>query len=1053
MGSAPVNAERAGERGKSHAFGMGVGYDTTPSTWLSTEYQIQPSAGSLAATWQDRPIALVQHSSTDNGQTSTSSIVVTLNGVRSGDLLTCSLTYGNAAGTTLSVSDNVNGPWAVASSVHYNSVIAQTTGQFYFANNKGGNLTITGTPGAAGSWGAMNCQEWSGVAISSALGQATQQDGTTANPSSGSVTTTASGDLVLGDLENVQAPNAGTDFTLVNTTPSTWLSSEYEIQSSSGAIAATWTAAAANWTSQVATFAPPANTWTAQVVAFKPAGGGSTVYDSGTVSLTVNGVQYSTSYGQSSTALSLATTLANAINTNGSAAVTASTSGATVYLTATTTGTSTDYSLSASSSSNESFSPPSFSATASGSALTGGSSGSTQTITTTYQYDSLNRILSKSYSDNFTPTASFVYDVTSSNGLSFTYPVGRLVEESTATIGDAGTAIWNSYDQMGRINNQWQETIFPCESSSCTALYSLPYTYDLLGRVDTCCNLFTYQYDGAGRALSVTSSYTCCGYPSTLLSGATYNAAGKEVSATLSNGVTESFTYDKRFRPLSYSAGSIYSWTIPASNGYAPNGDILAANDSVNGNWTYSYDQFNRLVGSNANSGADVYSYVYDRYGNRWQQNGPYSFLATFTGNNPANPQNNNRMDGYTYDGAGNLLNDGRHTYTYDAENRLVLVDGGNTDSYLYDAEGRRVYKASGGISTIDYDLDDHPFANGGRLEVYVGDRHLATYSNNSIYWNHTDWLGTERAHSNIGGAVAESCTSNSFGDGMTCSGSSVTPLFFTGKERDSESGLDNFEARYLGSSMGRFMSADPENLSGLINQDDPQAWNGYAYVRNNPLVYTDPGGTNYTVCDTNGKNCADLTDKQFNQYLKDNPDVSKTASGDLYVGNTKVGSASYYNEKDVAAAQFLSGPVQNVVTKAAYVVGGAMAGVYLGTAYATYGVGTTALNLAGEGGAAAPLLYKSGDIIDEVVQTSAGPVRIYGEVVVDGTKITIKNVMVYAQDSAGSLNVGVREMLSAIRPLFEGLKQAGFTAVQIVGDRISGANPGRVVDFTKTLR
>jgi RHS repeat-associated protein len=114
----------------------------------------------------------------------------------------------------------------------------------------------------------------------------------------------------------------------------------------------------------------------------------------------------------------------------------------------------------------------------------------------------------------------------------------------------------------------------------------------------------------------------------------------------------------------------------------------------------------------------------------------------------------------------------------------------------------------------------------------------------------------------------------------------------FTGKERDSESGLDNFEARYLGSSMGRFMSADPENLSGLINQDDPQAWNGYAYVRNNPLVYTDPGGTNYTVCDTNGKNCADLTDKQFNQYLKDNPDVSKTASGDLYVGNTKVGSA-----------------------------------------------------------------------------------------------------------------------------------------------------------------
>jgi len=195
------------------------------------------------------------------------------------------------------------------------------------------------------------------------------------------------------------------------------------------------------------------------------------------------------------------------------------------------------------------------------------------------------------------------------------------------------------------------------------------------------------------------------------------------------------------------------------------------------------------------------------------------------------------------------------------------------------------------------------------------------------------------------------------------------------------------------------------------------------------------------------------VTNEQYAQWRKDSPDVSARPSGDLYVGNTKVGSATYYNEKDVQAAQFLSGPVQNLVTTAGYVVGGAMAAVYAGAAYGTYQLGTTALNLAGAGGAAAPILYKTGDIIDEVVQTAAGPVRIYGEVVVDGTKIIIKDVMVYAENSAGNLNVGVREMLTAVRPLFEGLKQAGYTAVQIVGDRISGANPGRVVDFTKTLR
>jgi RHS repeat-associated protein len=64
----------------------------------------------------------------------------------------------------------------------------------------------------------------------------------------------------------------------------------------------------------------------------------------------------------------------------------------------------------------------------------------------------------------------------------------------------------------------------------------------------------------------------------------------------------------------------------------------------------------------------------------------------------------------------------------------------------------------------------------------------------------------------------------------------------YTGKERDAESGLDNFGARYYGSSMGRFMSPDP---GGLLFQkpQDPQSWNLYAYARNNPLSNVDPTG------------------------------------------------------------------------------------------------------------------------------------------------------------------------------------------------------------------
>jgi RHS repeat-associated protein len=63
----------------------------------------------------------------------------------------------------------------------------------------------------------------------------------------------------------------------------------------------------------------------------------------------------------------------------------------------------------------------------------------------------------------------------------------------------------------------------------------------------------------------------------------------------------------------------------------------------------------------------------------------------------------------------------------------------------------------------------------------------------------------------------------------------------FTGKERDAESGLDNFGKRYFGSSLGRFMTPDPLLNSG--QPWSPQTWNRYAYVENNPLRYTDPTG------------------------------------------------------------------------------------------------------------------------------------------------------------------------------------------------------------------
>jgi RHS repeat-associated protein len=78
----------------------------------------------------------------------------------------------------------------------------------------------------------------------------------------------------------------------------------------------------------------------------------------------------------------------------------------------------------------------------------------------------------------------------------------------------------------------------------------------------------------------------------------------------------------------------------------------------------------------------------------------------------------------------------------------------------------------------------------------------------------------------------------------------------FTGQERDSETGLDYFGARYFSGAQGRFTS--PDDFTKDSHVADPQSWNKYAYARNNPLRYVDPNGEEATVstsCTTNNQN------------------------------------------------------------------------------------------------------------------------------------------------------------------------------------------------------
>src|SRR6185437_3479350 len=122
---------------------------------------------------------------------------------------------------------------------------------------------------------------------------------------------------------------------------------------------------------------------------------------------------------------------------------------------------------------------------------------------------------------------------------------------------------------------------------------------------------------------------------------------------------------------------SLYSYALSFAN----DGSIIGGNDSANGNWSYGYDEFNRLTSSNKNSGAQTFTYAYDRFGNRWKQT-----VTAGTGPQPSYTfDGNNRITGagMTYDALGNMLTDGLgNTFTYDAENRMIAADG---NAYVYD--------------------------------------------------------------------------------------------------------------------------------------------------------------------------------------------------------------------------------------------------------------------------------------------------------------------------------------------------------------------------------
>jgi RHS repeat-associated protein len=326
----------------------------------------------------------------------------------------------------------------------------------------------------------------------------------------------------------------------------------------------------------------------------------------------------------------------------------------------------------------------------------------------------------------------------------------------------------------------------------------------------------------------------------------------------------------------------IYTYTVP-SGGYAPNSNLSNYTDKITGGWSMQYDSLNRLQGATAANGLygnTSVGWQYDSFGNRLNQtvtgasgSSAPSVWATYDANNRmVTNQNSVAANSLQYDG-GNMAFDGVNFYVYDAENRLcAMYSEGTITQYLYDAEGRRIAKGhppvfaeglycpssrADFIPDTTYILDQNGEqvseldGNGvwKHTNVYAGGQLIATYDQEGtqqlLHFHVTDPLGTRRVQTTASGSPEQTYLSLPFGDGLTIAGNGqdATEHHFTGKERDTESGLDYFGARYYSSNMGRFSSPDPSQLY-YANPGNPQSLNLYAYGRNNPLVNIDPTGT-----------------------------------------------------------------------------------------------------------------------------------------------------------------------------------------------------------------
>jgi RHS repeat-associated protein len=396
--------------------------------------------------------------------------------------------------------------------------------------------------------------------------------------------------------------------------------------------------------------------------------------------------------------------------------------------------------------------------------------------------------------------------------------------------------------------------------------------------------------------------------------------------------ITNTFSYNKRLQPINMSASApsqtVFSIGYDFHFGNGNNGNVhnIYNYRDRNRDQSFTYDAWNRVI-SAWNAGTDCTrrtannliaywgnDYTYDAWGNLTNKTIRQNPTASCAGEllNAAPANNLNQLPGYGHDIAGNMTSDPTDGISlhYDAENRAdSATRSGVTTTFVYDADGNRVKKTTSGVTTLYWYLtpgivgesdlsgtmkSEYVFFNGER----VARRDLVAPT--GVFYYFSDHLKTASVITDAAGVIKADSDYYPWGGELQFVNADSNHYKFTGKERDTETNLDYFGARYYSNGLGRFITPDWAAKPAAVpyaEYEDPQSLNLYTYVRNVPTTRFDADGHDVVLKGTKEEK------QQEQQSIVAN--ASAKGESELFKTQTDKSGATHLKLDTKAAAAF----------------------------------------------------------------------------------------------------------------------------------------------------